>query len=156
VNEEYNPLTPIKYGEKKRSNITVRSNILERKTCTFYAYPNIIDGFKRYARFTGKTLAECFEAALIEYMQNHPLSQVNINVTVDMRAVISSEKDELKAKILFEELQTLLSILERNDENTLAFRTTRKKLHKALIQAYDLKHAYPRLENLIEKGRQYF
>lgn len=152
---EFNPLSPIKY-EKKRSDISVRSDMLERKTCTFYAYPNIINGFKRYTKFTGLQMSECFEKALIEYMQNHPVEQITLNVTMDLRSTIPTMKEELQASLLVDEIRVKLNILERNDERTYAYVNARKDLQKILLKAVDLQHVDPELEALFEKGRNYF
>jgi hypothetical protein len=77
---------------------------LQRTTCGFHILPSISKGFRTYSRFTGKSVAENVEAALLEYMRNHPVQQTSINITADLRAAFPDFRTSLKQKLAKDDL----------------------------------------------------
>ena len=138
--EEVNPLEDIIYNRKNQSNQPNQPNQLDqynRTNTSFHLRPRVANSLRRYSRFTDKTVGECVEAAFIEYMQNHPVDQVSLSVTSDIRSILPSLKSRMKNKIILKQLEDTLKVTIR--------------LHQK-GNDYDIRKHYPTFRKAVEKA----
>jgi len=155
--EEVNPLTNIIYNKKNRSNISNISNMLERKSFSVYMYPNIYKSFVEFSKFTGKTTAECHEAALLEFMRNNPVSQVTLQVTKDWSSVLPNLADKLKLKIIKNNLSDNLELMKRLHQvgNDSKIREHLHTFQKIIEKALRVKTIDNELTELLRQSEEY-
>ena len=155
--EEFNPLEDVLYAKKNQSNISIRSIILERKNISVYMYPNIYKAFSQYSKFTGKIKAVCVEEALIEYMRTHPVDQVTLQVTKDMRSFLPSLSDKLKLKIIKNKLGKKLDLTIRlyQKGNEYDIQDNLESFQKIIEKALRIKNPDPELTELLRKSEEY-
>ena len=147
------PLNNIIIGEKNGSNLIQKSIRLERRNFSIYLSENIWEGWKKYCLLSGCSHASINESALIEYMQRHPVAQVNLNVTRDLTDMAPKVKDRIRNKVLKDKIRstmgTLNSIRESGRGNQHSFRS---QLQKLLLQATNLRRPDTELMELIEEA----
>lgn len=153
------PLNNIIIGKKNRSNLIDRRDRLEREkkleraTRSLYLSTNIFDGWKQYCACSGRPHHELNEAAFIEFMTNHPLSQVTLNVTQDLAAYAPDVKTRLRNKILRDKIGSVIATLHRIQETGRGDRTIfRQQLQKLVLQATNLKHPDADLMELLQEA----
>lgn len=176
-NKKIYPLKNIIYNKKNALNRSVQPNQLTRSNCSFHILPHIARGFRTYARFSEKTLGECVEDALIEYMRNHPSDQVSLNLTMSMDSVIMDISSRLQLKLLKTDLKNKIENVERlkaeyklhkNQNTDLKQRIKSAKLTKAQTELQNnlkalnklIKKAipyatYPDIKDLLEKAEEF-
>ena len=152
---EINPLKNIIYNKNQPTQPT-QPNRLNRNNCSFWMLPNIAKGFRTYSKFSGKSIGECVEEAFLEYMKNHPLEQVSLNVTTDMRTVFQDISTRIEMKLTINELQKILDLLYKYDKigNTLDYEQELKKLQKTVRKAIKFS-ANPQMRTLLEKAEEF-
>jgi hypothetical protein len=155
--EEVNPLTSIIYNKKNRSNISVISNMLERKSFSVYMYPNIYKSFAEYSKFTGKTTAECHEAALLEFMRNNPVSQVTLQVTKSWSADLPNLADKIKMKIIKNNLSDYLELMKRLHQigNESNIKEHLPEFQKVIEKSLRVKNRDKELTELLRQSEEY-
>lgn len=155
--EEINPLSNILYRKKNSPNIPNRPNRLGRSPTSFWILPNIAEGFREYAKFTGKSIGECLESALIEYMKNNQVQQVTINVTKDMRSILPNLNNRLRQKITKNQLGEKLDLIIRLHEigNEHEIQRNHPNFQKAVEKALRIKRPDKELIELLKKSEDY-
>jgi len=158
---EVNPLEDILYSKKNQPNQPNQPNQfndkLIRTNTSFHILPSIASGFRSYSKFQSKTVGGCVEAAFIEYMQNHPVDQVTLQVTKDMRSFIPSLSDKLKLKIiknkLSKRLEVTIRLYQRGNEYDI--QDNLEVFQKIIEKALRIKNPDPELTELLRKSEEY-
>ena len=155
--EEVNPLTSIIYNKEKRSNQPNQSNQIKRSNCSFHMLPQVAQGFRTYAKFTGNKVGVCVEEALIEHMRNNPIDQVTLNVTKDMRSVLPTLADKLKLKIIKNNLSDYLELMKRLHQigNESKIKEHLPKFQKVIEKALRFKKGDKELTELLRQSEEY-
>jgi len=159
--EEFNPLEDILYAKKNRSNQPNQPNQFNKKlvrtNTSFHILQNIASGFRTYSKFTGKTVGACVEEAFLEYMRNHPVDQVTLQVTKDMRSFLPSLADKLKLKMvknnLSKRLQVTIRLHQRGNDADIQFNLD--VFQKAIQKALRIKNPDPELTDLLRRCDEY-
>ena len=143
--------------DRDQSNITYICDILDspRKTVAFYMKGGIAKTFSSYAhRNLDKSMAECLETALLEYMERNPLKQVMVSYELRESIKERTLNDRVQSKILCNKIENTLSILDRVDKknNQLIFKG---ELEDHLLRAIKLKSPSEDLVSLIERAEEY-
>lgn len=158
---EVNPLEDILYSIKKQPNQPNQPNQLNEKlvrtNTSFHMLANIASGFRKYSKFTGKTVGMCVEEAFIEYMRNHPVDQVTLQMTKDMRSFLPSLADKLKLKMvknnLSKRLEVTIRLHQRGNETDIQYNID--IFQKAIKKALRIKNPDPELTELLRKSEEY-
>lgn len=158
----YNPLNNIIIDKKNEYVITEDYVITHRKkgeptrrANSFYLSENISDGWRRYCELTGESTYLLTEAAFIEFMQNHPIPQMSLNVTRDLITFGPTVKDRLRNKIITNKIQVTMKTLQRIQELGKGDeKKFRDQLEKQILQATRLKRPDSELMSLIEEAEQ--
>lgn len=159
--EEFNPFKNILYRKKNSptqpTQPTQLVKKLQRSNKSFWVLPNVADGFRQYARFTDKTFGECVEDAFIEYMRNHPLDQVSLSITKDIREVLPNLADRLKGKIFKNRLSDKLELIIRLHEigNEHEIKRNLPDFQKAVEKALKVKNPDKGLLDLLRESEDY-
>ena len=159
--EEFNPLEDILYAKKNQPNQPNQPNQLNEKlvrtNTSFHMLTNIASGFRTYSKFTGKTVGMCVEEAFIEYMRNHPVDQVTLQMTKDMRSFLPSLADKLKLKMVKNNLKNRLDVTirlhQRGNDADIQFNLN--PFQKAIKKALRIKNPDPELTELLRKSEEY-
>jgi len=155
--EHSNPLRHIIYNNN--NNIPTQPTQptqLGRSNISFWVLPNIAKGFRMYVKFTGKTLGVCVEEALLEYMKNHPIQQVTLNITKDMNSFVMDISTKLEYKLLKKDLEKRINIVARlsDSKNEIELqrqlKTLEKLIRKSLKFSSDIE-----IKRLLEKAEKY-
>ncbi len=159
-NDEVNPLKDIIYNRKNRSNQPNQPNQLDqynRTNTSFHLRPHVANAIRKYSRFTDKTVGECVEAAFIEYMQNHPVDQVSLSVTSDIRSILPTLKSRMKHKIVRKQLEDTLKVTIRLHQkgNDYDIRTHYSTFRKAVEKALRVKKPDEDLLNILRRCEDY-
>ena len=158
-NSENNPLFPIIIDKKNQYNIIDKYNILDqeknkpRGTCSFYMSRSLYKGWCRYCELSGQKHNHLTEEALLEYMRNHPVPQVTLNVTQDLAAYAPDIKTRLRNKILRDKIGSVIATLHRIQETGRGDRTIfSQQLQKLVLQATNMKHPDADLMELLKEA----
>lgn len=159
--DEFNPLADILYSKKNQPNQPNQPNQfndkLIRTNTSFHMLPNIASGFRAYSKFTNKKVGACVEAAFLEYMRNHPVDQVTLQVTKDMRSFLPSLSDKLKLKIIKNKLREKLDLTIRlyQKGNEYHIQDNLESFQKLIEKALRIKNPDPDLIELLRKSEEY-
>ena len=149
---EINPLTNVVVGKKNASN---RSNRIERSSHPMYLNPLIFDAWQQYCRHSGQKHCDLVEAALIEYMRNHPSAQVRIDVIQDLKAALPDIQTRLRNKVLRDKIVNTMRTLRRIEEKgTGDINHFRTQLQKLVLQAARLRYLDADLLKVLEEAEE--
>jgi len=73
---------------------------------------SVAQGFTDYARLGKRKVGRVVEDALIEYMKNHPISDVQININQQVEKIVPVQQS-IKIRIFTEKIQKRLDIIKR-------------------------------------------
>ena len=155
---EINPLVNVVVGKKSSSNITDITDITDarsRRSISIYISPNILNGFNQYANMTGRSIAEIHEAALLEYMRNHPSPQLKIDLIQDLKAALPDIQTRLRNKVLRDRITNTMKTLRRLEEKgTGDINHFKAQLQKLVLQAARLKYLDADMLKVLEEAEE--
>lgn len=160
-NNNFNPLNNIIIDKKTQSNLTnltnlTKNNFLIRVNVSFYLNKNINDSWRRYCKLSGQDGCWLLEEALITFMKENPLHQVQINVTQDIRSIIPNKRNELKLQLVKTELKKTIEFLEKIKEREPKLVSNNLgRLRKSLNRALQCKTSDEELDLLFEKAKEF-
>jgi hypothetical protein len=156
-----NPFTTTLLGEKIQSNITNITNLttreLSRGNTSFYLSRDLSQSWRQYCKHSGADGCWLIEEALMEYMKNHPLQNVNLSVTQDLRSYTPSRNSEIKLEIAKQELREqveLISKVKQRDPNKI--RAFLPKLRRVMRKSVELNYQDEEMVELLEMARKLF
>jgi len=150
------PLNNIIIDEKKESSnynvvTTTHRNYLSTEPVSIRLNSNIIDGFRQWVKFSGFQLGRATEAAMLEYMKNHPQPQIRLSVTQNLSAYTPDVKDRLKNKIVSDKLTAAMATLRHIRASGKSEASFKRQLQKLVLQAADLRKPDAELVKLLEE-----
>jgi len=153
--EEINPLANIVIGKKNASIRSDRSDRIEQRSShPIYLSSLIFNSWQQYCCHSGEPHCELVEAALLEYMRNHPTSQVRIDITQDLKAALPDMQTRLRNKVLRDKIEGTLTIMRRLMERKDNPEEYRAQLQKLVLQATRLKHLDADLLRVLEQAEE--
>jgi len=119
--------------------------------------PQIAQGFRTYAKFSGNNVGVCVEEALIEFMKKYPVDQVTLNVTKDMRSVLPTLADKLKLKIIKNNLSDKIELMKRLHQigNETKIKEHLPAFQKIIERALRVKKLDNELTELLRQSEEY-
>lgn len=153
-----NPLNNIIIGKKNQSNISnildlIDQNKIGRTNFSIYISGNIVNAWRLFCRTSGKSTCWTTEEALLEYMKNHPSSQVQFNLTRNIQVIAPDVQHRIKVKILVDEIKTNLQHVKSvKAEGRGSLRSTTLALRKSCLKASKLSSTDPDLLNILEEA----
>ena len=154
--EETDPLEIMVISKKTTPNQPVQPNQINRNNTSFHILPQIANGFRTYAKHTGKPVGECVEQALIEYMQNHPTPQIKLNIQQHQPNTNTDIQNRLRNKILTSRIQGTIQILRHLNKTKTGDKTYYQiQLRKLVLQAASLRNPDEYLLRLMEEAEDF-
>ena len=112
--------------------------------------------FRRYAHMHTGSLAVCIENALLEYMQNHPLEDVNLTINHVTEKKLTEIQKRLEIALMYSEIKHLVEVLDRIQRTGLGnYKEFQYDLLKALKPAIKLRTPSPKLIELLKEAEKH-
>lgn len=124
--------------------------MVSRKTCGLYINEEIFKAFTLYAS-KQKPLSSCevWETALLEYMKDHPVNEIKVNIQ-QVASTIPSRRDNIRIKIVSRKLKNLISALDTmNGKDTSLLED---KLLTWIAKGADIKNPSNEFLELLERA----
>ena len=135
---------------KKVENRTVRINrIGDRCNNTFHLSRELARSYRRYAKMSGVSLAECVERAFIEDMIRNPVTGLNLTVN-QIQEELGLRQEAIMIKVLLDQIRTMVTRyceLEGKDRSKL-----RERLIQLLKKGAEIKKPTEELIMTIEEA----
>jgi hypothetical protein len=147
-------------GKKNRCSnynvVTTPHAYLSTEPVSIRINSNVIGGFRQWVKFSGLTLGEATGAAMLEYMQNHPQTQIKLNVIPNLEAYALDVKTRLRNKIIKDKICSVVATLQRIQETGRGDKASfGQQLQKLVLQATNLKHPDADLVELLKEAERW-
>ena len=128
----------------------------DRRNNTFHASFSLVTAYRKYAKMSGLSLADCVERALLKDMECYPLE----NHTVTIQHMLKESLDngiqhDLEDQILCSDIEGYLETLERIKRSGQGdFEEFKLGLYKVVVNAIKFRSPSDRLLSLLHKVKE--